>query len=539
MDRPSNKLLLNRMERQQILNRYSIGSESEKELWNNCVFVFDACSLLKLFRLTKERRSNIYEEVFDRIYGRLWIPFQVYHEYLKNRENSIKCHIDEGASSVILKKRLSEMKVDLASMQKSIEQIAIDCGDSNEHPYFPDLNFSEISSSLKRCVDDSKNISQRYKKKFELLVKDLDSLCENDDLTVQIENRFEKGDEFSFEKRLEVVREGEIRFRNKIPPGYGDSADNKKTGTQIYGDLILWKELLDHFQGKDKPVVFITDDLKKGDWCVLDKKGHIKHPREELQKEFHDRVGHDFWMYSLSGFLEKSKDHISANVDPDTLSIFSKNESETAFISFRCDRCKQLHYYKNEDLSLDFECVSSSERQMGAEAQFTSEECFGCDCGNEITIQLSFWEYPLGCHNYSSQEIDGGHDLKCSDYFVSSQSESFYGDYDHDEHVEVCKVCDGNRDGMGNMVEFHKELQLSAPLGVGSKLDLLTQSGSCDWCATLHFKCPRCNTTLDTEFMKYSDGSYAECEGGCGLQFKMETDERGEMERIIVSEVHG
>ena len=64
-----------------------------------------------------------------------------------------------------------------------------------------------------------------------------------------------------------IVNEGKLRYEFQIPPGYQDLKE--KIGTQIFGDLIVWKQILSHAKAINKNVIFICNDLKI-DWCLKD-----------------------------------------------------------------------------------------------------------------------------------------------------------------------------------------------------------------------------------------------------------------------------
>ena len=74
-------------------------------------------------------------------------------------------------------------------------------------------------------------------------------------------------------------------------------------------------------------------------------------------------------------------------------------------IEIKCTKCGKVHSYDCSDF--DWECVSSEERNMGAENlhQKTIEE--SCACGQGISVIFNCWEYPVGAENTTEIEIDG------------------------------------------------------------------------------------------------------------------------------------
>lgn len=79
-----------------------------------------------------------------------------------------------------------------------------------------------------------------------------------------LENQGKIGEKFNFEEKLKILSEGEVRYKYKIPPGFEDSNKNNE---DKFGDLFIWKEILNYTENNDevKKVVFVTND-KKSDW---------------------------------------------------------------------------------------------------------------------------------------------------------------------------------------------------------------------------------------------------------------------------------
>lgn len=75
-------------------------------------------------------------------------------------------------------------------------------------------------------------------------------------------------------------------------------------------------------------------------------------------------------------------------------------------IKFSCNQCGL--FYEIDDTGLDFECVSTSERQMGTEKEYSGRIEQSCDtCLNQMIIEFSFWEYPYNVLNYYEYNQEG------------------------------------------------------------------------------------------------------------------------------------
>lgn len=147
-------------------------------------------------------------------------------------------------------------------------------------------------------------------------ISELGDVVKNDSLLPLIEKNFIVTPPNSFNESLEILKHGEIRYRNEIPPGYQDEED--KLGLQKYGDLVSWTQILKYSKEKRKPIVLIINDLKE-DWWIYQAKSRSNQPRYELIKEISDYSNVDFWMYDTNTFLHKSKLYINIEIQDETL----------------------------------------------------------------------------------------------------------------------------------------------------------------------------------------------------------------------------
>lgn len=78
--------------------------------------------------------------------------------------------------------------------------------------------------------------------------------------------------------------------------------------------------------------------------------------------------------------------------------------------------------------------------------------------------------------------------------------------YDYDFDLHICQECDPGDDRPPPIV--HLGLDPDA-----------FRVGRCSWCNTFHFECPHCGVI--TAIPDYHYDEVLECEGGCGLKFRM------------------
>jgi len=109
---------------------------------------------------------------------------------------------------------------------------------------------------------------------------------------------------------------------------------------------------------------------------------------------------------------ELTEDVFAEMVNLDTIEIDSidsvevKQEMESKEeVTFICSSCRRPHKFNCEDV--EWEAVSSDERQMGSETQYEALYIDTCQCGQEMNITFSCWEYPVGAINYTDVQSGG------------------------------------------------------------------------------------------------------------------------------------
>ena len=504
---------------------YQLNDEKEERLWRTAIFVFDSSALLDFYYLPKKTREKIYSETFKHLDKRLWIPAHVEYEFLKNKDNVINKSFSERYDN--LKNQVININPSfIKAVQKQVEDIGRQTEKDDKHPHIGQTNIEEIKTHIADFELKLKKFEQNILAQISEAESEIYGVKENDDLLEAIDLHFSVGNGYSFDEIVEITREGKHRYEFKIPPGYGDFHKAEKKGTQIFGDLIVWKQILDYSKEVNLPIIFITNDIKKDeDWCYFEKVSgddRIVAPREELIKEIYDHSSVEFWMYNLPQFLFNSKNYLKSDISDQAIQFISQylntKDSTGNYLRFKCNSCEKIHSYHKSEFDLDFELAESSEKSMGTENRYEAMESFGCTCGNEITATFEVWEYPSGVHNNNSIELDSG-ELLASFYFTID----FFQDDDDDDFL-ICEECDGSKEGHGNYVtnwvkrDLDNEFHSDHSNGRYSKV----MAGTCEWCSTLHVKCPKCDSI--NSFPEAEAGSLKECQGGCGLNFILESE---------------
>lgn len=461
-----------------VLESYRMPEEREKNLWNIAIFIFDTSALLDLYLFTSKSRKSIYSEIFEKLKDRLWVTYQIYSEYSDNRDSTIEQPIQ----------KYDGIKPDFTEVHKTLNNLKESTKKDDKHPYIEklDLDIEEFKTELKEFED-------KIVQKIENAKKSIIELNKTDDILENINKHFSMGIEIPYSRVLEILKEGKHRFECQIPPGFGD---HKKPGTQKYADLIIWNEILDfsHKKGANTPIVLITNDSTKSDWCIIDNKNNkrIIAPHKDLIKEIKDKTGADFWMYNLEQFLFNAEKLLKSKIDIDVF----KNQLFTQsayydFISdekdaFRCANCGCIHQFESGYV---FENAKKGLRSI--------DFSFKCGCGNKI-------QYTVFDNGRSkSYKCLGGINLGL-------------------ELIGCLEECD---DG-SNLVELSTHIEIKNKLKknqIDKKYEA-TLSGCCNWCNTFHFFCPKCGSVNSVSVEL--ENEQIECTGGCGLVYVYQTDPR-------------
>ncbi|PKF60574.1 hypothetical protein CW745_13645 [Psychromonas sp. psych-6C06] len=296
------------------------------DIWENSLFVFDANILLNLYRYSDTTRQD-FLALMEQIKDRIFLPHQAAAEYLKNRITTINAQ----------KKSYEDSINSIGKVRKSLKE-------STQHPFVK----SEILDKLDDVFEELKTELNGNK------AVHTDRIV-NDDIKDSLGLIFEgrTGESYSDKTLEEIIMDGAKRYEQQIPPGYMDAKTKKVNGDckvlkekcRPYGDLIVWKQLLEKAKEEDNSVIFITDDSKE-DWWELAGKVTIG-PRPELTEEFVSVVKKDFHMYSADKFLVLARKYLGSEASDETLKeVQEVSQRET--IEF-ADVLESFNKYRHHD----------------------------------------------------------------------------------------------------------------------------------------------------------------------------------------------
>ena len=288
-------------------------SEDEKqELWNHATFVFDTNVFLNLYRYTAKTRELLMA-AFDSFSDRLWMPDHVACEFMKNRSNIIW---ESNNKYEVLSNEANKL-VDSCRTQLNLDPA--------------DKDIAEMRSFLEQWIDAAKRKNIVVSKYAE--DKILEKLLDLFDGKV--------GPKLSDEEKKAIEQEGKNRYAAKIPPGYKDS--EKKKGDDLnntYGDLIVWKQILNYAKSAKTDIVLVTNDQKEDWWEILH--SQTIGPRVELKREFSKETSQRFHMYSMRNFITLFESGRDKEVDKETI---DEIEFFTKVLRHKSDKKALWDYY--------------------------------------------------------------------------------------------------------------------------------------------------------------------------------------------------
>ncbi|WP_157162599.1 PIN domain-containing protein [Cylindrospermum stagnale] len=275
---------------------YQPTEEEFAELWKECIFSFDTNVLLHIYRYSPKTRERLFD-ILQKLQERIWIPHQVAYEIHKNRLTVIS--YQSGAYKEI--QTILDKNLSIGTLKEQLFK------NYKRHPFI-DVNqvIESIERVIKKVVDDLQTTKQAHP-----------NFLKNDELwdkLIDIING-KIGQPNSKDRLKDIYKDSEQRFKDLTPPGYEDANDKK--APDKYGDVVLWRQLIDYAKSERKPIIFVTDDDKEDWWLKHDRK--IISPRPELVQEMLTEADVKFYMYSSDRFLDYAQEFLNLSEQPDVI----------------------------------------------------------------------------------------------------------------------------------------------------------------------------------------------------------------------------
>jgi hypothetical protein len=280
-----------------------------ERLWQECTFVLDANVLLNFYRYSRGPLEK-WLEILGSILNRIWIPFQAALEFYDNRLGVMLDQAGQFETVIkIVSEHTNQLREEISELNLERRHSTID----------PTDYLQEITEASENFTSEVKNLKDKYENQLR-----------NDKILDRIEKLISGRTGTPPESQTEldsIFKEGERRYKHKIPPGYADT-DKKQEKFLIHGDLVyrreygdyvLWHELINYAKIHEaKGVILITDDAKE-DWWRIVKKRKLG-PRRELATELRAKAGVDrFYIYSPEGFLLNARQFLGIEVEESSI----------------------------------------------------------------------------------------------------------------------------------------------------------------------------------------------------------------------------
>ena len=208
---------------------------------NKTVFFLDTSFLNRLLFYPDGVREKLFSWMKD-FKERIIIPYWVYMEYMKRAINGSELNKLNPFASYKISNQLKGMKDVLYPYLD--DKIAERASFENREDLKSEL--MDIIAKMEKIEKVEPNCLETHKKISELFFPN--------SVLPKVEN-------------LESLKKVfDIRCENKIPPGF----DERKT-SNIYGDFVIWNEILNKQKSADGDAVFVTEDVKK-DWMYSPQK---------------------------------------------------------------------------------------------------------------------------------------------------------------------------------------------------------------------------------------------------------------------------
>lgn len=278
-----------------------------EEVMNHGLLAFDANIFLNLYRYSDSTRDE-FIGILGGLSERVWMPSRAVEEYLENRINVIGQQV--SAYDATLKK---------------VKDLADELQTENRHPFVLPDTLSQLKNAHEKMIRELEISRDKYL-----------GYINEDPVLIELATLLsgKVGDSYDSERLDQIIKEGEVRYKEKIPPGFKDANklsddDSRKGLLRIYGDLIIWNQLIDKASEDAKDIVFVTDD-KKEDWWNSSR-GRKIGIQPELKREFIDKTNRKIVLYQSFQFVEHASSILDDNLSESVVDEIREHHDKDPF----------------------------------------------------------------------------------------------------------------------------------------------------------------------------------------------------------------
>ena len=304
---------------------YTPSDTEIRQSWANkkTLFVFDTNVLLNLYQYTESTRDDFFQ-IIDHISDKVWLPYHVALEYQRNRLTVIK---NEKAV-------FTNLHSYIKNLEKNIET-------NNLQELKLSQRLPELEKKTKKMQENIVKLLEKYKQEIDEWNNKQPDVRSSDKVRKRIDAIFNKkiGSIPESQKWLDYIyKEGEKRYKLGFPPGYMYKKEKEQKENflyadleyvPMYGDLIIWKQILEKAEDKNiDSLIFITDDVKEDWWYILNSNGKKEiGARAELRDEiYRNSKISSFEILRTTDFMKNGKEILELAVKETSI-----NEAKTNF----------------------------------------------------------------------------------------------------------------------------------------------------------------------------------------------------------------
>lgn len=355
-------------------------------LWENSLFTVDTNILLNLYRYSDSTRNEVLQ-VLKAMKERLWLPHRAAQEYFNNRLGVI-----------------SQQEKAYEEAIKTLNTLQSDLSNTRQHPFLSEKLMRKLSAVLEEVVSELGANKDIHAKRTQA-----------DEIQLAVGDLFNGrvGAPYSEEELDKICKEGDERYNRKTPPGYKDDGKDEASSPGLakyrkYGDLIIWKQIIDKANEVKNGIIFVNDDKKEDWWLIF--RGKTLGPRPELVSEFLEKCSQNFYMYQADRFFEFAAEHLKQKITPASV-------DEIRDLS-RSDRARKhtMIRLQEEEAMLRARTHEVLERMGASRSQI--------DYLQKKAAEMQHWK------NLSSEQlaVSAGEDLENLDRFLELKSSSEMAD---------------------------------------------------------------------------------------------------------------
>jgi cold shock CspA family protein len=254
------------------LRKFAENFEACAKLEGDLPILLDTNILLGYYGMSQKEKEKLLE-FLENLKDRIILTKQVEEEFLRNRLTVIKKDFFGP---------LNRITEDYQKMRSDIEGHLRNFRDNKKKILsqdYPDLfnKLQEIEEEVKATLNDETFV-ENVKERVEETTTDHKNIALIDGLLDKV-SKFKITEELSqseieflqeqFEEKVNAYKNEKELSRWKIAvPGCGETKED------AIGDFIIYHEALKYMQENNTSLIFLTNDVTKGDWLQLDKNPH-------------------------------------------------------------------------------------------------------------------------------------------------------------------------------------------------------------------------------------------------------------------------